>query len=274
MLVSGCHRSGPLAAVVNNQPITMDDYQQYLQAKQEVQVIVDPMKLQSGPNGIPQQPYTGQVVSSLGLQALGDLIEKTIVLQMAKDANVYPSGQDIEAELKSRTDANNTYISNLRQKGFSLEMIRNDIAVDLAEFNLTTQGITVSPQEVDKYIKDHEKEFPFTQPKSVDMTWMIVPDDKTTKGKADDDLKKGGEFSTVAMKYTTFRDVKFPIQDVPAIERQVPALRDVLDPKPPLKTAGDGTTTDWIKVQNSWAKFHINHEVDSHLNPIDDVLKN
>jgi len=272
LFISGCHRSGPLAAVVNGDPISLDDYQQYLQVKPQVEVTVDPTKLRVGPNGIPPQNMACPVVQTIGLQALSDLVERAIIHQMAVDAQaalapgaprINPSDDDIKNELNDRTKANPNYVRNFTANGYTLDMIRNDIAMDLASFNLSTQGITVSDKEVNDYIANHPSDF-----KTVDMNLIVVPDDKT-KAKVDADLHSGGDFPTVALKYMPSPNAQTEVhQKVQAIENSIPDLRKVLEPTPQT-VAAEGTTTDWIKVQGQWAKFHIIHEAET----IDDATK-
>lgn len=270
MLLVGCSGKGSStnAAVVNGENITMDQFNKYLMLKPQVQVIVVPAQLTSGAMGqLPQQPYTGQVVGSLGLQALNDLIQQTVLRQLAKDEGVYPTQEEITADLDERTKTNPTFLKDLTAAGFSLEMIKSDIALQLAQYKLTTKGINVSDDEVTTYIGEHPKEF--VQPEAVDMLWMLVPEDK--KKAADADLKSGNSFIMVAAKYsvapnTRAAQYKFPVQYVPQLATYGQLM-------PAVKKANAQEQTDWIKFSDGWAKFYINKKTPEKALPIDDAMR-
>lgn len=269
LFVAGCNKGEDVAAVVNGEPITMTQFHKHLELMPTVQVVVDPARLQSSGSGpLQQQPYKGQVVGSLGLQALSDLINQTVLRQLAKSEGVYPTDKQIDDELNERKDANPGFVRDLTNRGFTLSTIRNDIALSLAQYNLTTKGITVSDAEVDNYITEHPKEF--IAPATVDMTWMLVPDDK--KAAADADLKAGVSFMTVAQKYTVAQNsarmgYRFPEQSVPALAKI----------SPDLMKAVEGTEeqhqTPWMKFTDGWAKFYVNKKNAERKVPIDDKMK-
>ncbi|HWA83875.1 MAG TPA: hypothetical protein VG820_10595, partial [Fimbriimonadaceae bacterium] len=188
-LVAGCKKGEPLVAVVNGHQITESEFYHYLELKPQVQVVVDPAGLQSGSDGrLAKQPYNGQVLASLGMQGLKDLVDETLVMQMASDDGVSPTEDDITNELNDRTKENPNFVRDLMNAGYTLTMVRKELALQLAQYNLTTKGITVTDAEVDKYITDHPNEFVI--PETVDLTWVLVPDEKTKK-LADADLKSG-----------------------------------------------------------------------------------
>ncbi len=273
-MIAGCHRGSSggseVAAVVNGDSITNDQYQRYLELKPTVQVVVDPSKLQTGGGGqIPTQPYSGQVVGSLGMQAMTDLVEQALLKQMARDEGVYPTDAQVEAELKDREDRDPNYVRNLIATGSTLEMIRSDIGVYLANFNLTTKGITVSDDELNKYIKEHPADF--EQPEQVDLLWMLVRDDKT-KALAEADLNKGKPFDTVATQYSISPDKArmgnhFKVQSVPQLAAFGPDLQ------PAVQKTGDQQQTAWIKFTEGWAKFFVNRKIPKRPITIDDKVK-
>lgn len=269
-IVSGCNRGEPLAAAVNGEGITMNTYYQQLHMMPNVQVLVDPSRLQTmGGGQIPRQPYTGQVVGSLGLQALNQLVHQTLLRQLAKDEGVYPTDADVESELKDRQKENPAYMKQLTQAGFSLAQIRNDVALNLAEFNLTTKGIKVSDQEVDTYIKQHPKEF--VRPEQIQMLWILAPDEKT-KAAADSELKAGQPFIVVAQKYSRAPNARqmqyaFPQSSVTALAQLGPDLL------PAVKKTPELGQTDWIRFTDGFAKFYINKKVAPENIRIDDLIK-
>ncbi len=270
VMLTGCSKQDPAAAIVNGEPITMSDFHRYLELKPQVQVIVDPQSLRADSAGaLSAQPYSGQVVGSLSLQALNDLVQQAILRQMAKDEGVWPDNSDIEAEIKSKSDENPTYLQTLANAGFTPTMIRNDIAMQLAQINLTTKGVKVSQQEVDDYIKTHPDEFKV--PDAVDMTWMLIPSEKD-KNAADQELKTGTSFILVAQKYSkapqaSTQQWKFPEQYVPKLAKYGQGLLAEVQKTP------EQQQTKWIKFTEGWAKFFINKKTPQRQLPIDDKMK-
>lgn len=254
LFVAGCNKGEPVAAIVNGESITEKQYYKYLELMPQVQVVVEPGRLQAPGGGqIPQQPYKGPVVGSLGLQALNDLIQQSILKQLAREEGVYPNDQEVKQELDDRTKANPTFVRELTNNGFTLDQIRNDIALSLAQYKLITKGVTVTPQDVDTYIKEHPREF--IVPETVDMIWMLVPEDK--KQAADAELKSGINFMTVAQKYTVAPNAakmqnRFPEQMIPNLAKFGPELM------PEVKKTAEQRQTKWIKFTEGWAKFYVN----------------
>jgi hypothetical protein len=273
--LQGCKKGDAVAATVNGESISMDQYHRYLELKPQVQVIVNPRALQAASNGdVPQQPYVGRVIGTVGLQAMTDLVQQAILRQLAKDEKSWPTSEEIESELKDRTKANPGFVRELANNGFTMEMIRNDLAIGLAQVKLTTQGIVVTDAEVDKYITDHPKEFEI--PQMADMTWMLVPDEKT-KAAADADLKSGKDFLTVAQQYSIAPDARrknyrFDVQSVPQLASFGPALKSSVD-KLIKNGGGEQQQTDWLKFTEGFAKFYINKVSAGRKMPIDDTLK-
>jgi hypothetical protein len=269
VLVAGCGKGAPMAAVVNGEPITMEQFNKYLMVKPQVQVVVVPARLQAGSGGqLPQQPYNGAVVGSLGLQALNDLIQQAVLKQFARDEKVYPSDADVAAELEDRKKTNPNFVKDLINAGFTTPMIESDLAMQLAQYNLTTKGISVSPEEVTTYIKEHPKEF--VVPEGIEMVWMLVPDDK--KKAADADLKAGNSFLMVAQTYTIAPNARamqyrFPEQYMPQLANYGPELL------PAIQKTAPQEQTNWIKFTEGWAKFYVNKKTPERALPIDDAMR-
>lgn len=254
----------------------MDEFYHHLELKPQVQVIVDPSQLQAGGDGrLAKQPYNGQVLASLGLQGLKDLIDRTLIMQMATDDGVSPTDQEITAELNDRTKENPNFVRDLTNAGYTLDMVRKELALELAQYNLTTKGITVTDAEVDKYIAEHPKEF--IVPETADLTWVLVPDEKTKK-LADADLKTGTSFILVAQKYTVAPNsakmsYKFPENRVPMLVNYSPDLLKAVGSSKDKTFAAEQQQTDWVKFTDGWAKFFVNKRSAERKLPIDDVLK-
>jgi parvulin-like peptidyl-prolyl isomerase len=263
-----CKGSKPLAAVVNGDPITKDEYYAYLELKPQAQVIVNPNQLHAtGPGNIGEQNYTGPVVGgSLGLQALGELIQQKLIEQKAKDEGVTPSNEQIDKEIADRKAENPNFIKQATDAGYTFPMIKANLAAQLAQYNLTTKGINVTDNEVTKYIADHPKEFEI--PEQVELLWILIAND-AKKNEADKELKSGRTFIQVAQKYSEAQDAaKYQWHFPQTVLAQLPA------PLVPIikKTAEQGET-DWMHVAEGWAKFYVNKKSPSKPVTIDDALK-
>lgn len=247
----------------------MTQYYKRLELMPAVQVVVDPARLQSTGSGpLQSQPYKGMVVGSLGLQALSDLINETILRQAAKAEGVFPSEKDQEKELELRKKQNPNFLKDLNARGYDIPLIRNDIALSLAQYNLLTKGIKVTDEEVDTYIKEHPKEF--EMPAMVDLVWMLVPEDK--KAQADKDLTSGVDFIVVAQKYTVAQNsanmqYRFPERAMPAIAKLSPLLYKAVE------ATAEQNQTQWLKFSDGWAKFYVKKKEKAQPMKIDADIK-
>lgn len=238
--LQGCgHRNGILA-VMNGEAIPMDEYYQYLENKPAVNV--------RAPSGSLALPVDG----SLGFQAMRDVLEQSAALQIAKEKGLYPTAADVDAELKLRMSQNPAYLSNLLADGLTLDVIKKNITVDLAQEKILTQGITVSDQDLDKYIADHRKEF--VTPESVELSCVVVnkPDDEKA---VEDELNQGKSFTDVARDLSKLPNAQsnngkltagpVAVQSLPAGLRK--ALTDLQE----------GESTGWIKIDEGYARFRL-----------------
>lgn len=248
----------------------MDEFHKYLELKPQVQVIVNPQNLKGDSSGaLSTQPYVGQVVGSLSLQALNDLVQQAILRQMAKDEGVWPSPDDVEKEIKDKTDTSPGYLQQLNGAGFTPSMIRNDVALQLAQFNLTTKGIKIGQDQVDTYIKDHPTEF--VVPEGIDMLWLLVTSEKD-KNAAEAELKAGTSFIVVAQKYskapqTQSQQYRFPEQYMPNLAKYGKDL------EPAVRATAEQAQTPWIRFTEGWAKFYVQKKAPKRNLPIDDKMK-
>jgi foldase protein PrsA len=244
LIVAGCNKAGGSAtaggniAVVNGDPVTMDEFNSYLPRKSSVQVQTE------------QGAQELRVAGSLGLQAIRDLINQKLLLQIAKDQNVVPTKDDVAKELKRQTDANAGFIKTLQAAGLSLDQIRSDLMIDLARFNVVTKGITVTPSDVDSYIKSNPTQF--VNPATASVYWIVLRSAKN-KPMVDKDLKSGEQFPVVAGRYSEVPTAKqdngaYPTKVVSAMPQKLQGIIAKLEP---------GRTTDWIQDGQNSVKFML-----------------
>jgi hypothetical protein len=230
--------SGEVVATVNKSPITEDEYLRYLVLKPAVRIRT--------PQGILSMP----VAESIGIQALNDVVKQKLLVELAKEEGLYPNEDDIEKELGFREKREPGFAKRLSSQGFSMALIKEALALNMAEFRLVTKGVTITPAQVDEYIKKNPKEF--TEPATVDLLWVFVRTPASQK-RVDAELKKAQPFDEVATRYSEANNVremkgKFPVHNVEQLPKPI---RDMVMKTPELKT------TNWIHAQDGYAKFYV-----------------
>ena len=238
--LAGCNnQKSAVLATVNGEPVTMEQYYAYLEAKPEVEAVLE--------NG---QVAPVRVNDTLGFQALKDLIRQRIIIQLAKDQGLMPNDKEINDEVEFQRSRDNQFVVNLRNKGLTLGQIKESLAVDLAREKLLTKDIKVELADVDKYITDNPKLF--TRPAGIEAKWIFVKSESKMRA-ADNELKAGSSFATVARRISEAANAAqnqgyFPQTNL-----------DILPPllKDPLSKVQVGRETEWIKLSDGWAKFLV-----------------
>lgn len=232
----------------------MSEFHAYLERKPIVQVVVQ------------GQPVEAQVLGSIGFQGLRDLINRRLLLQIAKDEGVFPTPPDIEKELTFKTKRTPDFVRRLTQQGMTLEQIKSDLTLDLARERVLTKGITVTAAEADQFIKDNPKQF--SVPAQARLQYIIVGDTKV-RDMVDRELRSGKAFGLVAAQYSIAQDARQNQGQFPesVIDRMPPALQALVDKTAELKM------TDWKQEQDKFVKFYVVQKTASRKMPIDENLK-
>jgi len=239
--LSGCHGAGSdSVATINGTPITHKDFEDYMLRKKTVFVSTSRGDQQA--NVAPDQP--------LGLQSLEDLVKRQLMLNLAKECGVMPTPDDVDKEIKFQTTVTPNMLQELSKAGIPLELLKRDMEFNLAEYRIVTQGITVTPADVDQYIKEHPTEF--RNPPTA-KTLFVVVSSPAEKKQVDDDLATGQDFQNVATHYSKAPNarlsVEFPITD---LEKMDANLRQQIESTP------EGKTTQWITANaNMYAKLYV-----------------
>jgi len=234
--MAGCGGGARPFAVVNGEAITLDDFYQYLKTKPSIRV-----QTQNG-------AVEAQVADTIAFQGLQDVVANRLIMQMAKDQGVYPTDQEVAAELEFRKKGNPNYVFQMTAIGHTLESIKQSIALDLTKEKLITKGITVSAQDAEEYKKQNPDKF--MNPATVELTGILVATD-ADKAKVDADLGAGESFKTVAAKYTKFRNGgQLGTQPMTAFDSS-PDIAKALGATP------EQGTTGWLKAAEGWMKFYI-----------------
>jgi len=250
---SGSATGGPVA-VVNNEQVTKDEYYSYLERKRSVLAMT------------PQGPVDVQVAGSLGLQALRDLINRKLLLQVAKDQNVAPNDDAIKKELDFQTKRNPQFVKSLQSAGMSLAEIRQDLSIDLARFNLISKGITVTQADVDAFIKNNPSNF--LTPAQAELFYIQVGSEQL-KNQVDSALKQGTSFPVAAARYSEAPNARatqgaFPIRAVDQMPAQLQAI---------VNKTKVGTASNWIPDGGNFLKFFVQNRTAAEKIKIDETVK-
>jgi len=224
--------------IVNGQSISMADYYEYLEVKGSVLVSAQGQRI------------TLPVAETLGFQALQDLVQRQLLLQMATDEGVAPTEKDVLDEIEFKKKINPNIVRELQARGMTLSQIKDTIMADLAQERLLTKGITVTDAEVQQFIKDNPKQF--TDPERYDMQWILVKDD-SIKAKIDQEIRAGTNFGQLAIQYSLDPQAKQSTGRFPngVIETLPEPVRKV------VVAAPEGGTSEWVRTEAGSAKFYI-----------------
>src|SRR5690606_10376644 len=98
-------------------------------------------------------------------------------------------------EVKFKTELNPAFIKQLQARGMSMDAIRNQVELDLSQERLLTKGVSVTDEEVEKFIKENPKQF--VEPATATMSWILV-NDEAGRTNAQQELDRGKAFKEVA----------------------------------------------------------------------------
>gem|GEM_PF-6889404 len=94
-----------------------------------------------------------------GILTMLRILDERLLLQLATQKGVGPTESEVQNEIKERMAGNPRLMEGLKALGLSDADLNYQVRVDLAEYKLRTQGITVTDQEVEKYFNDNPKLF-------------------------------------------------------------------------------------------------------------------
>lgn len=135
-----------------------------------------------------------------GIVVLRDLINETLILQLAEQEKCAPTDAQIKeryAEMKRQPG----FEAKLRESGMTEAQSTELIRILQAHFNLVTRRITVSPKEVVDYYNQFQ-ETQFTTPENTEVA-AIFCEKKVDADKAMALLKKGVKFADVAKQFSS-----------------------------------------------------------------------
>jgi parvulin-like peptidyl-prolyl isomerase len=142
VLPAGARAQGDSAvATVNGEPIPAAEFNDRVQ-----HVTVRDFILSTNPLSVRQQT-AGQIL-------LDQMINERLTLQWASKTNQLPSDTEVSAEV-ARAKTQPQLQQALATHQLTEEQLKNSFRYQKARFNLATTAASVSPQDVEKYYKDH-----------------------------------------------------------------------------------------------------------------------
>lgn len=200
-----------------------------------------------------------------GYMALERLITERLLLQLAKEKGLYPSDAEVDAEVKFRTTGQPDMVKNFLASGGTEADLKYLIRIELAQFKLSTRGVIVTDQEVEKHYKENPSRF--TVPRLLEVRIITVPDE-ATRDKVDADLKAGKAFADVAKQYSTnlskVNGGQIPPQPIEAFPKEV---QDAINK---IKI---GQSTAWIPTNGIFMKLFFEKAQPQKTYPLDATLK-
>jgi len=239
-VLAGCGKESSSLATVAGDPITLQEFNEYLESKPTVRVVVN--------NG---QVAEVPVAETLAFQAMQDLVTRKLVLQLAADEGVRPGPKEVDAEIAFKTDLQPAFVKQLQARGMSMDSIRSQVELDLAQERLLTKGITITDEEVETFIKENPKQF--VEPATANLTWILV-NNAAQRDAAQKELDLGKAFKAVAKEKSQAPNAMqaegaFQVQQ---INQMAAPLQEAVNKTDP------GKTTDWLPSGNGFAKFLVN----------------
>lgn len=196
-----------------------------------------------------------------GFLTIEQLITERLVLQLAKEKNVFPTDAEVQQELGFAMEESPKLMEEWLASGRSRAELEYQTRFNLAQFKILTQGITITDQQVDQFFKDNPTIF--TLPKRVQLRVIAVTTDAEKAG-VDTDLKAKKPFAEVARARS--QDVSRSSggdYGISPMEGLGAMVQDAIN-----KRAADGTT-DWISSNGTWIKFYVEKVIPEEKLPLD-----
>ena len=205
------------------------------------------------------------VQATPGLLTLQQMINEVLIVQLARERNVFPTEAAITAAINARKAENPNLLEGLVSIGMSEDDLRQDVIISLCEFNLTTMGVTVTNQEVDQYYRDHPQRF--TVPKRYTLRVIAVTTDAQQRA-VDSALSAGRAFGDVAKEFSVD-----PSRVAGGMMGEVPEADLAGEARNQITRTVKGSTTQWIQGQLARVKFLVEDIQEQQLIALDDAIR-
>jgi foldase protein PrsA len=188
-----------------------------------------------------------------GFLTIEQLVGERLALQLAKQQGVLPTDEEIDAEYKARMVDNPQMEAQWKATGQSLDDLRYQIKMDLTQFKIQTNGVTVTDSEVtDFFTKNPDT---FMTPKGYKLRVLAVAND-AGKSAVDQALAAGpvtsDSFGEVAKKYS--------VEASKELGGEIGSVAESSLAQPiqtALSTTKIGTSTGWISSGQATYRFFV-----------------
>jgi parvulin-like peptidyl-prolyl isomerase len=143
----------------------------------------------------------GEFVEILpGIATLDAIITEKLLLQLAKTKNLLPTETEIDNEVKFRLRRDPNTLVFWKALGRTEAEYRNVVRVDLAQYNLQTEGVKITDKEINDLYQG-TKATRYTLPKRYVLRAITVDKEEIQK-KVEAELKANKSFAAVAVLYS------------------------------------------------------------------------
>jgi hypothetical protein len=199
-----------------------------------------------------------------GFLMLQQMIDELLMIQIAKEKNVYPNDADVDAEVKRKLAVAPGIMEGMLALGLTAEDLRHEAIIDLCEFRVLTMGVTISNQEVEQYYQVHKQDS-YTIPKRYVLRVVAVATDEAQR-QVDGELAAGTPFAQVAARFSIDAS-----KIAGGFLGPVPEANLGAEAKPVIMNTAKGGTTNWIRSGTTRLRFHVEDILPSEVIAFEDV---
>lgn len=199
-----------------------------------------------------------------GFLAIERLVTEKLTLQLAKRHGVAPTPGEIENEYRIRKEENAAQIKTLLEMGVSEADIKSQIAIEMAQFNVLTNGVSISDQQITDHYNNNK--FIYTTPAMASLRVIVVREaadkarvETALRSKKFEDVAR--ELSVDLSKFDGGFLGEIPIERLP---QNVKNLVEILPAE---------SNTPWIESQGAFLMYRIETKTEAKQLPLDDRLR-
>jgi foldase protein PrsA len=196
--------------------------------------------------------------------AVERIVNERLILQLARRQGVAPTPGEIENEYRIRRQDNAEQVDNLLALGVAEADLKAQVAVEMAQFNLMTKGVTITDQQITDHYNNNR--FLYSTPATATLR-VIVVREAADKLRVESALATRS-FADVAREHSVDLS-KFDggsLGEV-AIDRLPQNVRNL------VSIIETGKHTPWIESQGAFLMYHIDAKSESKQLPLDDRLR-
>lgn len=199
-----------------------------------------------------------------GFLTVERLVTEKLTMQLARRHGVAPTPGEVENEYRIRKEDNPAQIKTLLDMGITEADIKGQIAIEMAQFNVLTKGVSITDQQITDHYNNNR--FIYTTPAMASLR-VIVVREATDKARVETALRSK-KFEEVARELSVDLS-KFDggyLGEVP-IERLPQNVKNLVELLPA------GSNTPWIESQGAFLMYRIETKTEAKQLPLDDRLR-